>query len=185
MLTLRAPAAGADLTHGQIVIVVARWILIGVGLFVALFEPDAIGDLRLQVALILGLGAANFLVHAHLLRRTPVPPLAAYAASAADLAAITLLVAAQGGFESNLYVLYFPALMAVAVAFPAGAALAYAGLAAAAYGCIALATAPAGDGPAVVASRVLMLGAVAFCGHAYGRIEDSRRRRAGEGTVTA
>ena len=66
--------ARTDLDHGQIVIVTARWIMIAIGLVLSIFDPTGtVGELRLQVALILLLGIANFYLHAQLLRRKPIP----------------------------------------------------------------------------------------------------------------
>jgi hypothetical protein len=177
MLRLAHADARTDLDHGQIVIVTARWLMIGIGLALTLAYPTAaITDLRLQVSLILLLAIANFYLHAQVIRRRPIPPLAAYAASAADLIVISLLIAAQGGFASYRYVLYFPALLALSVAFEPIVTLAYGWATVLVYGAITLATsgAPAADLP-VVASRLLMLAAVAFCGAVYWGIERDRR----------
>src|SRR5919109_3024289 len=91
-------ASADDLAQGQIVVVVARWILVLAGLVLALWNPAPIGELRAQVAAVLLLAVANFYLHAQLLRRRPVIDAVAYAASAADLAVITFLVVLQGGF---------------------------------------------------------------------------------------
>jgi hypothetical protein len=177
MLQLVHGDARTDLDHGQIVIVTARWLMIGIGLVLTLAYPTAtIGDLRLQVSLILLLGIANFYLHAQVIRGRPIPLAAAYTASGADLLVISLLVALQGGFDSYRYVLYFPALLALSVAFEPVVTLAYGWATILVYGVITLATshAPAADLP-VVASRLLMLAAVAFCGAVYWNIERDRR----------
>jgi hypothetical protein len=169
--------ARTDLDFGQIVVVTARWLMIGVGLVLTLAYPTAaLGDLRLQVSLILLLGIANFYLHAQITRHRPIPLVAAYAASAADLVVISLLVATQGGFGSYRYVLYFPALLALSVAFEPVVTLAYAAATVAVYAGITLATthSPAVDLP-IVATRLLMLAAVAFCSAVYWGIERDRR----------
>jgi hypothetical protein len=170
--------AQADLDHGQVVIVTARWLLIVVGLFLLLLEPtSSVGELRVQIALLLVLGLVNFVLLARLLRRRPVPPPVAYAASAFDLVVVTILVLSQGG-DSPTYVLYFPALVALSVAFEPLVVIEYALATAGVYGVIAVSRLPGGiDRGAIVATRVLMLAAVAFCGGVYWFVEHDRRRR--------
>jgi hypothetical protein len=178
--TVDSAEAQRDLQHGQIVIVTARWILIAAGLFLAVFYPGPIEELRLEIAVIFGLSAVNFALHTSLLRGRRVSPGAVYAASAADLSVISLLLLQQGGFDSQLYVLYFPALV-FSVAFTPLVTLAYTATAIGVYGLIALSTASdsADDAP-VILTRLLMLGAVAFCGFVYWQIEHARRRRDNE-----
>jgi hypothetical protein len=175
----RADEARTGLDHGQLVIVAARWVLIAAGLFLLIVEPaGAVGELRLQIALILLLAIANFFLQAQLLRRRRIPDALAYGASAADLAVITILVLSQGA-DSQLYVLYFPALLALSVAFEPVVTAVYAVGTALVYGAIAAASMPSvPDALPVVATRVLMLGAVAFCGCVYWHVERDRRHRA-------
>ena len=180
-MSLRRERVGAltDLDHGQIVIVTARWILIAVGLFLLIVKPTGnVGELRLQVALILLLGMANFFLHAQLLKRRPIPEAVVYVASAVDLTVISILLLSQGG-DSPLYVLYFPALLALSVAFDPVVTSFYAIATAAVYGSAAVMQAPAGvDVLPVVTTRLLMLVAVACCGGFYWYVERDRRRRA-------
>ena len=168
----------ADLAHGQVVIVTARWLLITIGLFLLIVKPTShVAELRLQIALILLLGLVNFFLHAHLLKRRPLPEPVAYVASAVDLVVITILVLSQGG-DSPVFVLYFPALLALSVAFEPFVTVGYAIATAGAYGVIAGNAMPAGiDTAPVVLTRVLMLAAVAFCGGVYWYVEHDRRRR--------
>ena len=77
-----------DLVQGQFVIVAARWILVAAGLVLAVIAPEALGPLRIQIVLILGLAVANFYLHSQLLMKRPVVRPIAYAASVADIAAI-------------------------------------------------------------------------------------------------
>jgi hypothetical protein len=159
---------------GQTVIVTARWILIGVGLFLVTVVPSPdVGEVRLQVALILLLGLGNFFLHGLLLKRGAVPGPVTYAASAVDLAVVTILVASQGG-DSPVYVLYFPALLALSVAFEPVVTSIYASGTVLAY-CILAAV--AGLDPAIVVTRMLMFVGVAFCGAVYWHVERDRRRR--------
>lgn len=170
--------AQADLDHGQVVIVTARWLLIVVGLFLLVLRPTgSVGELRLQIAMLFLLGLVNFVLLARLLRRRPVLPLVAYAASAFDLVVVTILVLSQGG-DSPTFVLYFPALVALSVAFEPVVVIEYALATAGVYGVVALSRLPGGlDRGPIVITRVLMLSAVAFCGGVYWYVEHDRRRR--------
>ena len=166
-----------DLAHGQVVIISARWILVVAGLVLALWSPEALGELRIAVVLILGLALANFFLHAQVLMRGPVLSKVAYAASTADIAVISLIIIVAGGFGSTAYVFYFPALLALSVAFPSRVTLVFTGATVGVYGVIYLATAGSGEA-AVVLTQMLILAGVAFCGNVYWRIEGDRRREA-------
>ena len=171
--------SSADLAHGQVVIIAARWILVVAGLVLALWDPAEMGELRTQIVLVLGLAVGNFYLHGQLLNKKPVLSRVVYAASAADIAVISLIMIVQGGFESNLYVFYFPALLAMSVAFRTEIAASFAGAAIATYGVISLAT--LGDASGVMLmTRLLMLASVAFCGNVYWRIERDRRTAAAQ-----
>jgi hypothetical protein len=171
--------AQADLDHGRVVIIMARWLLIVVGLFLLILKPTSdLAELRLQIALILLLGLVNFFLHAQMLRRRPVSRIVAYGASLFDLVVVTILVLSQHS-DSPTFVLYFPALVALSVAFEPlvafGFTLANAGF----YGVIAAHEMPAAiDAAPIVLTRVLMLAAVAFCAGVYWYLERNRRRRA-------
>jgi hypothetical protein len=168
--------ATEDLALGQGVIVAARWMLVAAGLVLAVIAPPNAGTLRTQVLLILGLAVCNFALQAQLLRRRPALAPLAYAASAADIAIVTALVVADGGYASGLYVFYFPAVLALSVAFPLAVTAAYmAGTLAAMLGVAAL-TMPGGSEQDLLI-RCLMLAAVALCGVVYARIEARRRAR--------
>lgn len=169
-----------DLAFGQIVVVTARWILVTAGLVLALWLPDRLEQLRITIVVILLLAVANFYLHAQLLRRRPAVDVIAYAASAADLAVITLLVASQGGFTSDLYIFYFPAILAISVAFPTVIALGFAAVTFAAYALVGYGSG-LGDGDLqVLVTRLIMLAAVGVCGNMYWRIERDRRAAAAE-----
>ena len=168
-----------DLSHGQVVIIAARWILVGAGLMLALWNPDALGELKIQIMLILSLAVGNFFLHSRVLMGRPVSAIVAYAATAADIVVISLIVIAGGGFDSGLYVFYFPALLALSVAFRTEVTYTFAGAAIVLYGLIASASMAGGDG-AILITRMLMLAAIALCGNIYWRTERDRREAATE-----
>ncbi len=159
-----------ELAYGQTVIVSARWLLVLAGLLVTIWNPDTLGQLRLQIGVVLAVAIANFAMHAQLLRRRPQLRAIAFAASIGDLLMISLLVASQGGFASNTYVFFFPAVLAIAVAFPTTEALLLSGTAVLLLAGVSL-NQPKFD---LVLERALALGAVALIGNAYWRLHRSR-----------
>jgi hypothetical protein len=162
-----------ELARGQTVIVYARWLLVLVGLLVAVWNPDSLPQLRIQVGVVLLVAIANFVMHAQILRRRPTIQAVAYAASLGDLLVISLLVASQGGFGSNTFVFYFPAVLAIAVAFPTpqAAGLSIIGV------CLAFLVGTHGAKNAEeVLLRTLAIGAVAVIGNAYWRLHRARIR---------
>jgi hypothetical protein len=169
-----------ELTHGQHVIVAARWILVGAGLLLALWNPEAMPELRVQIAMILGLAMANFFLHSRLLMGKPVPPAVAYGATAVDIAVISVLVIADGGLASGLYVFYFPALLALSVAFRTEVTAVFAASAIGIYGVVGLPGVVVAEDGAALVTRMLMLAAVAVCGNVYWRVERDRRSAAAE-----
>ena len=169
-----------DLAQGQAVIVAARWILVVAGLMLALWNPASMGDLRVSIVLILGLAAANFFLHTQVLMRRPVSPMVAYVASAADITVISLVLIVGAGFNTIPYVFYFPALLALSVAFPTRVTAVFAGATIAGYALISVFTAGSAGDAAAALTQMLMLAAVAVCGNVYWRIENDRRRVSAE-----
>ena len=169
----------SELAYGQSVIVTARWILVITGLFLILWNPDELGNLRIQVITVIVLALMNFYLQAQILtgKKTLTPVV--YAASAVDFIVITLLVLLSGGFDSNTYIFYFPAIMAISVAFETAITVGFVGSAAGIYGLICLGTGAITDDnlPALIA-RILMMTAIAFCGSLYWHIERNRRQAA-------
>ncbi len=167
------------LMDGQGILVAARWILVGAGLLLALWNPEALGELKVEIGLILILAVANFFLHVQMLREQPTQKWVAYLASGADIVAITAIVFVSGGAESGLYTFYFPALIAIAVAFPVGASLVLSAGAIGLYGLV-LSTGMGGSDDPLLVVRLVMMVAVVACGVVYRNIERERRREAGE-----
>lgn len=119
---LQTKFAGTDneLTDGQTVIIAARWLLIVVALLITLWNPaqSDLDKVRVTVFVLLALAAANFFLQAQILMHRRVDPVVTLAASAADIGVITVITAAYGGLNSSTFVFYFPALIALALAFP-------------------------------------------------------------------
>jgi hypothetical protein len=167
-----------SLADGQIVIISARWLLVLAALLLTLWSPgpDALSAIRLRAPVLLALAVANFYLHAQVLMRRPVAADVIYAASAADIIVITLLVLNQGGFDAPLYIFYFPAILAFSVAFPAMITAGFTALLIVMYSCISLPGATdSADGLPVLIMRLLMLASVAVCGQIYLQVEQRRR----------
>ena len=167
-------ATSEDLFYGQAVIVWARWILIATGLVLSFWDPKSLSLLQIQLAAIIALAFGNFYLHVQLLRGHPAIDRVVYAASAADLAVVTTLVIAQGGYSSPVFVFYFAAVLGLSVAFPPILTALYASAVVVVYGVVCLSTADSSDYPAVF-TRLLMIAAIAVCGALFARSESHRR----------
>jgi hypothetical protein len=177
----RTPAG--DRARGQLVIVAARWVLILTALAITLWSPAA-GDLnrlRLSLAVLLILAVGNFYLHAHLLMGRPVDEWLVYAASAADLAVITVLTGTFGTVDAPMFVFYYPALLALALVFPLSMTVIFTCATIWFYGLVSLGD-PAHwgsllDGPdvQVLVARMISLVAIAVVANQYARIEAERR----------
>jgi hypothetical protein len=175
-----------DVAFGQYVVVTARWILVAAGLILSLWVTKDAGSqavldqLKIQFLVIVALAFGNFYLNLQLLRRRPAVDAIAYAASLADIVVISLLIQTQGGFGSALYIFYFPALLAISIAFPREATLLYTVAAIGAYASISFQTidARAALDQQTLMVRLAMFAAVSFCGALYYQIEHDRRRDA-------
>ena len=166
-----------DLAQGQQVVIAARWILVGAGLLLALWNPASVGDLKVYLVVILGLAVANFYLQSQLLMRKPVITPVAYGASAGDIVAISLMVMAGDGFGSPLFVFYLPAVLAISVAFRTETTAVFTAAAIGMYGLISLPTVVDGSETALL-TRLMVIVAVAISGNTYWRIERDRREAA-------
>ncbi len=175
------------LAEGQMVIIIARWVLVLAGLFLILLDIQNVdlNIVKFEIMIILALAVSNFYLVAQVLAKRKTLDAAIYAAGLADLIVITLIIIAQGGYESNVYTFYFPAILAFSVAFPTAVLYLYLGGAVGVYGMIGLADfAVAGihhtTGPdlQVLIIRLLMLAAVGVCGNYFAQLERNRRQAA-------
>ena len=174
-----ASDAPEDLGAGQIVIVIARWLLIITGFIVTLWSPSEseLNPVRTTLLVLFGLAIANFFIHAQILMHRPLQRRALYAASAADIGIITLIIWAYGGLGAASVVYYYPALLALSLVFPLPVAASFAVGTVAAYATVAM---PVHAGQAdmqVLAARVISLIAVVAVGCVYQEIEHRRRAR--------
>lgn len=171
----------SELAFGQSVIVSARWILVITGLFLILWNPEPLNDLRIQIVAVILLALMNFYLQAQILMGQKTLTPVVYAASVVDFLVITLLVLLNGGFDSNTYVFYFPAILAISVAFETAVTIGFVGSAASLYFLLCLGTgAAAADNFPTLIARILMMAAIAFCGNLFWHIEHNRRQAAAQ-----
>jgi hypothetical protein len=180
-LMTSSPEALRELGDGELVVIAARWILVASGILLAVWNPAPIGELRIQIVLLLGIAVANFFLHANVLRRKETLLSVAYASSAVDLLVISILVGVDDGFTSGLYVFYFPAIAALSLALPReiSATLVLCGIAL--YAIIGFSTLPegaAGESAQAMIVRLVMMAGVAVCGALYQQVEANRRQAA-------
>lgn len=173
------------LAEGQMVIVIARWVLVLAGLILILLDTQnptqtvSFNVVRFEILVILLLAMSNFYFVAQMLTKRKALKAAVYGASAADLGVITLIIIAQGGFQSNVYTFYFPAILALSVAFATPTLYMFMGGVAGVYGVVGLTTlffwsdTFAADLQALVI-RLLMIAAVGVCGNYFARVEHQR-----------
>lgn len=169
----------SELAYGQSVIVIARWILVVAGLCLILWNPNALSSLRIEVGVVILLALMNFYLQAQILMGRKMLHSVVIAASVVDFLVITALVWLGNGFESNTFVFYFPALLAIAVAFETGLTVTFVGIVVTLYGLICLGTgAMVDDNFSILIIRAIMLVGVAFCGNLFWHIEQDRRNAA-------
>ena len=167
---------------GQIVIVTARWLLIVTGFIVTLWNPSQvdINPVRVTLLVLFELAVANFFLHAQILKRHPIERSLLYAASAADLGIITLIVWAYGGLGASSFVYYYPALLALSLVFPLAVTIYFAGGLMLLYAVVSLPAHYSESDLQVLVARLISLLAVCVVGYVYQGIERRRWQREAE-----
>ena len=170
-----------DVKHGLPVIIYARWLLVVAGLGLALWNPDGLISLQVTVVLVLVMAVGNFFLHVETARNRPINKVIVYAASVADITAITVVIAMSGVFGSSVYVFYMPALLAISVTFRTYETFGYTVAAIGAYAGVSAGLIVGQDVssnvPTTMLAHVLVLAAVPACGNVYWRLERGRRTR--------
>ncbi len=168
------------LAEGQMVIIVARWVLVLASLVLILLDASAVSKtvFRFELSVVLLLAVSNFYLVAQVLTKRRTLPGVVYGMGLADLIVITLIIIAQGGFHSNVYTFYFPAILAFSVAMPAVVLWGYVGLTIGVYSLISLLdfSLTATDYQTLLI-RLIMLVAVAVCGSYFARLERDRHQK--------
>ena len=168
-----------DLGAGQIVIVMARWLLIATSFAITLWSPleKDLDGIKITVVALFLVAIGNFYLHAQLLMRRPVPANIVYTASAVDVAVISLVIWAFAGGGDPIFVFYYTALLAMSLVFSLGVTALFTVGLLAAYSTVTLA--PTGLTPTdaelqVLALRLISLAAIAVIGAMYQGIEHGR-----------
>ena len=166
--------------RGEIVLVLARWVLIVVGMGLTLNAPSDLADLQVTIVGILALALVNFWLHTNLVMQRRSSHEVLYWTSAADIAVITAVVAISGGFDSYAFVFYFPAILTFSLVFPFRITAYLTGAMACFYAAIvplvsreALDADPEGF-PATLAARVISFVAVMAVANMYRWVEFRR-----------
>jgi hypothetical protein len=178
--------AREDLFYGQLVVIVARWFLIGAGVVLALWSASSVEAIMLPIGLMIVLMGMNFYLHGRYLVKQPVQAPLVYLSSAIDLLVITLIVVfwTQGrgtGLASPFFVFYYPALLAFALVFRPRISLVYAAVVIGVYLLVVLVGSGTGDLRAqkTLLERLITMAATAGLGAYFWRLQ-RRRREDGE-----
>ncbi len=163
--------------HGQMILVITRWLLVLAGLALILWNPEPLNELRFKILFLLMLAGGNFYLGTQVLRRQVISKWIVYGASLSDLVVISLIIASEGGYASSTFIFYYPAILAISVAFTSFGSALFAGGAATTYFIIALVSMPFNDESfQVLAIRIAMIIAVAVIGNMYRQMERKRQQ---------
>ena len=176
--------AAEDIFFGQLVLILARWVLILTAAAHMLWGASDQAALVAGMLPLVAMMALNFYVHGRYLMERPVNPTFLMTASIVDMGFVTLMIAlAPGprGFASPVFVLYYPLLLAAAFVYPRWFTWAYllGGMAGYVGTCLATSAPFLADGRQleVLVQRLTVGAAVTALGTYYWRIQ--RRLRAG------
>ena len=174
-----------DYRYSQRIAVVVRWFLIVTWLFLHNYRPELNTVFVVNNCLAVTLGVLNGYVHWSILRGRPITRRYALAVSAMDLSVITAGMAVSSRFDNAFFVLYYPALLALALVFPSRRlSFTAAALVAVAYAGISTTLEPgvsyAARDEEHLIIRIVTMFAVVAVGNLITRIERTRRREAVE-----
>jgi hypothetical protein len=178
-----AQEAAEDIFFGQLVIIVARWFLILAATVLVLWNATQEIQLIRGIVPIVALMAMNFYLHGRYLLERPANRTFITAASVLDLLIIAILVwldPGGRGFVSQLFVLYFPVLIAFGFVFPSRQTALYTLIAMAIYGLTSVQSEPTllvkGRELELLVERLTIFASVGFLSTYYWRIQRDRRR---------
>ncbi len=174
------PVTINPLAEGQMVIIIARFVLVLACLFLILMDAKGaktvtFNTTRFEIMVVLGLAVSNFFLVAQILTNRKTNEMILYLMSLADLAVISIVIVVQGGFTSGVYTFYFPAMLAFALAFPMLELYLFLGGTVCLYSFICIFTLNSVDDIQTLLVRLLMLVAVAVCANHFANIERNRR----------
>lgn len=172
-----------DFRYSQRTAVVVRWFLILTWLFLHNYRPNVNSTFYLLNGMVLSLAVLNAYVSWRIWNERPITKRYVVALSAADLGFITLGIAVTSGFDNTFFVLYYPAMLGFALAFPDRWFPWFAtSLVAAAYAGVSIFTDPGVDVDAseekILIVRIASMYAVIAAGALMSGLERMRRREA-------
>jgi hypothetical protein len=171
------PKSMDDLLHGHSVIIAARWMLVAIGLTIVLYRPESVTDVTLGVLGVLAIAIVNFWLHTRPLTNRPIEPSWAYLASAVDIGVISGLTLRHWNVPGSTYAFYYPAVVGYSLVFPSSVS---AMLSSAMLVFVCFTGVMDGLDIRILVARLLTLGATAFIGWRYRRVEEERLRRRAE-----
>jgi membrane-associated HD superfamily phosphohydrolase len=168
------------LAESQMVIIIARFVLVAACLLLILMDARTAKTVtfavsRFEIIVVMLLAVSNFYLVSQVMTKRKTQELVLYGMSLADLAVISMVVIAQGGFSSGTYIFYFPAMLSFALAFPTMELYLFLAGTVSIYSFIGLVSIGDVNNLEILMIRVLMLTAVAVCGNRFAQIERSRR----------
>jgi len=176
-----------DVFYGQIVFIGARWFVIIGAMFLTLWHAESVKAVKVNLAPLAFLIAANFFLHARYLMDLPANATLLKLASALDLVIITLIVlflnpGGLTGINNPFFVFYYPVVLAFSLVFTRQRTIVYTAAAILMYAAVCLLRAPGihlnGDEELFGIRMVTLLG-TALLGTMYWRIQRARRAAAG------
>ena len=175
--------AAEDIFFGQVVIIWARWFVIAAGFIYVLWQASDTSQLSKAIMPLILVMAVNFFVHGRFLMEKPINQTLLLALSFVDLLVVTVVILMgtnQVGINSQLFIFYYPFLVAFAFVFPQTMTSIYTIVALLAYLIVCLVLDPSlvNNGPAfeTLVMRLITMAAVGGLGTYYWRIQRNRRQ---------
>ena len=174
-----------DYRYGQRIAVIVRWFLVVTWLVLHNYRATLSIAYFTNNGLVLALSALNAYVHWRVWKGRPISARYALALSATDLVFLTIGIIAAGAFGNTFFVLYYPALLGLALVSPSRR-LTFAGvtLVAIAYATLSISldsgVSYADKEEKILIIRIASMFAVATAAHLMIRIERNRRLEAVE-----
>jgi len=175
--------AAEDIFFGQVVIIWARWFVITAGFIYVLWQASDTSQLSKAILPLILVMAVNFFVHGRFLMEKPINQMLLLALSFVDLLVVTVVILMgtnQVGIDSQLFIFYYPFLVAFAFVFPQTMTGIYTIVALLAYLIVCLVIDPSlvNNGPVfeTLVMRLITMAAVGGLGTYYWRIQRNRRQ---------
>lgn len=172
-----------DYRYNQRIVVIVRWFLLGT--WAIINHWNATWDMSLLYVDLIGLSSAalNARLHMKLRRGEPVGRATAVAMSLFDIVSITVGIGITNRFENTFFIIYYPALMCLAlVTASRRLSIAFATMTAVAYSVISIVLSPGldiADGDdRRLASRIMVMFALVIAANLIIRAERSKRAEA-------